>query len=67
MNALMTAQKLEATRLSVISKTSLVLVKLFIGILMGSVAILSEAIHSVLDLLASIVASMLLVKPVYVP
>jgi cation diffusion facilitator family transporter len=33
-----------------------VLVKLFIGILMGSVAVLSEAIHSGLDLVASIVA-----------
>jgi cation diffusion facilitator family transporter len=56
MNALMTTEKVKAARLSIISNTSLVLVKLFIGILMGSVAVLSEAIHSGLDLLASIVA-----------
>jgi cation diffusion facilitator family transporter len=56
MNGLMTTQKLKAARLSIISNTFLVLVKLFIGILMGSVAVLSEAIHSGLDLLASIVA-----------
>jgi len=56
MNALMTTQKVKAARLSIISNTSLVLIKLFIGILMGSVAVLSEAIHSGLDLLASIVA-----------
>lgn len=56
MNVLMTTEKIKAARLSIISNTSLVLVKLFIGILMGSVAVLSEAIHSGLDLLASIVA-----------
>ncbi len=52
----MTSEKVKAARLSIISNTSLVLVKLLIGILMGSVAVLSEAIHSGLDLLASIVA-----------
>ena len=56
MSTLMTAEKVKAARLSIISNTSLVLVKLIIGILMGSVAVLSEAIHSGLDLLASIVA-----------
>jgi cation diffusion facilitator family transporter len=56
MNTLMTTEKVKAARLSIISNTSLVLVKLFIGILMGSVAVLSEAIHSGIDLLASIVA-----------
>jgi cation diffusion facilitator family transporter len=56
MKPLMTAEKVKAARLSIISNTSLVLVKLIIGILMGSVAVLSEAIHSGLDLLASIVA-----------
>ncbi|MEI8356483.1 MAG: cation diffusion facilitator family transporter, partial [Deltaproteobacteria bacterium] len=56
MNPLITAQKLKAAQLSIVSNTSLVLLKLFIGILMGSVAVLSEAIHSGLDLLASIVA-----------
>jgi cation diffusion facilitator family transporter len=56
MNTLLTTEKIKAARLSIISNTSLVLVKLFIGILMGSVAVLSEAIHSGLDLVASIVA-----------
>jgi len=56
MNTLMTTEKVKAARLSIVSNTSLVLVKLIIGILMGSVAVLSEAIHSGLDLLASIVA-----------
>jgi cation diffusion facilitator family transporter len=56
MNTSMTTEKVKAARLSIVSNTSLVLVKLVIGILMGSVAVLSEAIHSGLDLLASIVA-----------
>jgi cation diffusion facilitator family transporter len=56
MNTFLTIEKINAARLSIISNTSLVLVKLFIGILMGSVAVLSEAIHSGLDLVASIVA-----------
>lgn len=56
MNTLMTVEKVKAARFSIISNSILVLIKLFIGILMGSVAVLSEAIHSGLDLLASIVA-----------
>ncbi|MRR05956.1 MAG: cation transporter [Deltaproteobacteria bacterium] len=56
MDTKMTAEKLNAARLSIVSNTSLVLVKLIVGILMGSVAVLSEAIHSGLDLLAAIVA-----------
>ncbi len=42
--------------LSVASNTSLVLLKIIIGILIGSVSILSEAIHSGVDLLAAIIA-----------
>jgi cation diffusion facilitator family transporter len=52
--------------LSVISNSFLVLFKLIIGILIGSVAILSEAIHSGMDLLASFFA-MFSVKTSYVP
>ncbi len=56
MNHLITVEKVKAARFSIISNSALVLVKLIIGILMGSVAVLSEAIHSGLDLLASVVA-----------
>jgi len=48
--------KLKAARLSVLSNTLLVIAKLIIGILMGSVAVISEAIHSGIDLLAAIIA-----------
>jgi cation diffusion facilitator family transporter len=51
-----TKEKIKAARLSIFSNTTLVLIKLFIGILMGSVSVLSEAIHSGLDLLASMIA-----------
>ncbi|MFE5131535.1 cation diffusion facilitator family transporter, partial [Bacillus mobilis] len=42
--------------LSVLSNSFVVVLKVTIGILTGSVAILSEAIHSSLDLLSSIIA-----------
>src|SRR5512137_2902250 len=51
-----TPEKLKAARLSVISNSSLVMLKLLVGFMMGSVAVLSEAIHSGLDLLASLIA-----------
>ena len=51
-----TKEKIKAARLSIVSNSALVLLKLFIGILMGSVAVLSEAIHSGLDLFASMIA-----------
>ncbi len=51
-----TNEKVKAARLSIISNTSLVALKLLIGILMGSVSVLSEAIHSGLDLFASMIA-----------
>lgn len=49
-------EKIRAARISVLSNSLLVSIKLVVGILMGSVAVLSEAIHSGLDLLASIIA-----------
>jgi cation diffusion facilitator family transporter len=52
----MTREKVKAARWSIISNSSLVVVKLVIGFLMGSVSVLSEAIHSGLDLLASLIA-----------
>lgn len=45
-----------AAALSVVSNTTLVLLKLFAGMVTGSVSIISEAIHSGLDLLAAIIA-----------
>lgn len=42
--------------LSIVSNTSLVVLKIIIGALTGSVAIVSEAIHSGLDLVASVIA-----------
>jgi len=48
--------KVRAAHISVLSNSILVSIKLAVGIFMGSVAVLSEAIHSGLDLLASIIA-----------
>jgi cation diffusion facilitator family transporter len=45
-----------AAALSVASNTSLITLKLIAGVATGSVAILTEAVHSSIDLLASIVA-----------
>jgi len=42
--------------LSIISNSFIVLLKLVVGIITGSVAIISEAIHSLLDLIASVIA-----------
>ena len=49
-------RKTRAAGLSVISNTVLVALKLVVGLLIGSVSILSEAIHSGVDLLASVIA-----------
>ncbi|MFH1232169.1 MAG: cation diffusion facilitator family transporter [Planctomycetota bacterium] len=49
-------EKLRVARLSIISNTILVFGKLFIGIITGSVSVVSEAIHSAIDLLAAIIA-----------
>lgn len=51
-----TKQKTEVARLSVFSNSFLILLKVIAGILSGSVSIISEAIHSSMDLLASIIA-----------
>ena len=49
-------EKAKVAALSVFSNTTLVIFKLIAGIITGSVSILSEAIHSGLDLLAAIIA-----------
>jgi len=51
-----TDKKVKVAMLSIISNTSLILAKVVAGILSGSVSIISEAIHSSMDLLASIIA-----------
>ncbi len=48
--------KQSTARLSVASNTFLVFAKLAIGIAMGSVSIISEAIHSAIDLIAAVIA-----------
>ena len=48
--------KVNVARLSILSNTLLILMKLAAGILSGSVSIISEAIHSSMDLVAAIIA-----------
>jgi len=48
--------KVSIARLSIISNSLLILMKLAAGILSGSVSILSEAIHSSMDLIAALIA-----------
>lgn len=48
-------EKKIAAILSIFSNTSLILLKFFAGILSGSISIISEAIHSSSDLLASVI------------
>ena len=59
-------RKERVAMLSVASNTVLVIFKVFVGALIGSVSILSEAIHSGMDLLAAIIA-MFSVKTSHLP
>ena len=45
-----------AAALSVLSNSVLVAAKLVVGLAIGSVAVVSEAIHSAVDLLAALIA-----------
>lgn len=49
-------RKIGVARLSVASNTLLLVLKLAFGILMGSISVISEGIHSGMDLLAAIIA-----------
>ena len=49
-------EKQKTARLSVLSNITLVLMKLSVGFAVGSLAIISEAIHSGIDLLAAVIA-----------
>ena len=62
----MQRRKERVAMLSVASNSFLVLFKIIVGILIGSVSIISEAIHSGMDLLAAIIA-MFSVKTSTVP
>lgn len=48
--------KVKVARLSIISNTVLIFLKLIVGVITGSVSIVSEAIHSTMDLAAAIIA-----------
>lgn len=48
--------KVKVARLSLLSNASLIIMKLVVGLFTGSVSIISEAIHSTMDLLAAIIA-----------
>jgi len=49
-------RKITAALLSVISNSALMIAKIVVGFLIGSVSIISEAIHSGIDLLAAVIA-----------
>ncbi|HLP71280.1 MAG TPA: cation diffusion facilitator family transporter [Bacteroidales bacterium] len=48
--------KVKVARLSILSNTTLIILKLVVGLLSGSVSIISEAIHSSMDLVAASIA-----------
>lgn len=50
--------KTSIARLSILSNTLLIIMKLIVGLISGSVSIISEAIHSSMDLVAAIIAYM---------
>ena len=52
----MMTEKKSIARLSVVSNTLLIILKVIAGLISGSVSILSEAIHSGMDLVAAIIA-----------
>ena len=52
----MTFAKTGAARLSIISNTFLIVLKLIIGLITGSVSIIAEAVHSMNDLVAAFIA-----------
>src|SRR3989304_10166422 len=49
-------KKTSAAGISIASNITLVLAKLFVGLLTNSISIISEAIHSTLDLVAAVMA-----------
>jgi len=53
---MLTTKKQKAAALSILSNTGLIILKVIAGILSGSVSIISEAIHSGMDLIAAVIA-----------
>ena len=49
-------RKTAAAALSIASNTTLIIIKLIVGVISGSVSIISEAIHSGMDLFAALIA-----------
>jgi cation diffusion facilitator family transporter len=49
-------RKARAARFSIVSNTALIALKVVAGVLTGSVAIVTEAVHSAVDLVASVIA-----------
>ncbi|HAV10536.1 MAG TPA: cation transporter [Dehalococcoidia bacterium] len=54
--AVMQQEKRRAAALSVTSNGILVILKMSIGLIIGSISVLSEAIHSAMDLIAAVIA-----------
>jgi len=52
----MISAKVSIARLSILSNSVLIVLKLVVGVISGSVSIISEAIHSSMDLVAAIIA-----------
>jgi cation diffusion facilitator family transporter len=50
------SDKVNTAKLSILSNTLLIILKLIAGVMSGSVSIISEAIHSTMDLLAAVIA-----------
>jgi cation diffusion facilitator family transporter len=48
--------KVKIARLSILSNSFLIVIKLAVGLISGSVSIISEAIHSAMDLVAALIA-----------
>lgn len=50
------SEKVKTARLSIYSNTLLIILNLVVGLISGSISIISEAIHTIIDLLASVMA-----------
>ena len=50
------SKKVKIARLSILSNTFLIIMKFIVGTISGSVSIMSEAIHSAMDLVAAVIA-----------
>jgi len=50
------SRKTRVAKLSILSNSALILMKLAAGVMTGAVSIISEAIHSLMDLAAAIIA-----------